>query len=79
MSDTIIVSLISLVGTLGGTFGGILVANKLTNYRLEQLEIRVDKHNNLIERTYKLEEDIKVHDEKIKAVNQRIDDIENHK
>lgn len=36
MSETIIVSLISLIGTLGGTFGGILVANKLTNYRIEK-------------------------------------------
>ena len=76
MSDTVIVALISLVGTLGGTFGGILVSNKLTNYRLEQLENRVNNHNNLIERTYKLEEEIKVHDEKIKVANHRIDDLE---
>lgn len=76
MSDTVIVALISLVGTLGGTFGGILVSNKLTNYRLEQLENRVNKHNNLIQRTYKLEEEIKVHDEKIKVANHRIDDLE---
>ena len=76
MSDTVIVSLISLVGTLGGTFGGILVSNKLTNFRLEQLENRVNKHNNLIERTYKLEEDIKLHEEKIKVANHRIDDLE---
>lgn len=76
MSDTVIVALISLVGTLGGTFGGILVANKLTNFRLEQLEQRVNKHNNLIERTYKLEEDIKLHEEKIKVANHRIDDLE---
>ena len=55
MSETIIVSLISLVGTLGGTFGGILVANKLTNYRIEQLEKRVEKHNSTVERTFKLE------------------------
>ena len=55
MSETIIVSLISLIGTLGGTFGGILVANKLTNYRIEQLEKRVEKHNSVLERTYKLE------------------------
>ena len=76
MSDTVIVSLISLVGTLGGTFGGILVSNKLTNYRLEQLESRVNKHNNLIDRTYRLEEEIKVHDEKFKTLNHRIDDLE---
>ena len=45
----------SLIGTLVGTFGGILVANKLTNYRIEQLEKKVAAHNNVVERTYKLE------------------------
>lgn len=55
MSETIIVSIISLIGTLGGTLGGILVANKLTNYRIEQLEKKVEKHNGIVERTYKLE------------------------
>ena len=45
----------SLVGTLAGTFGGILVSNRLTNYRIEQLEKKVAEHNNVVERTYKLE------------------------
>ena len=51
MSDTIIVGLLSLAGTALGTFGGI----QLIKYRIEQLEKKVEKHNNLIERTYKLE------------------------
>ncbi len=55
MDNTIIVSIISLIGTLGGSLGGILVANKLTNYRVEQLEKKVEKHNGIVERTYKLE------------------------
>lgn len=55
MVETIIVSVISLIGTLGGSLGGILVANKLTNYRVEQLEKKVEKHNSVVERTYKLE------------------------
>lgn len=55
MSETIVVSIISLVGTLGGSLGGILVANKLTNYRVEQLEKKVEKHNSIVERTFKLE------------------------
>lgn len=55
MNNTIIVSIISLIGTLGGSLGGILVANKLTNYRVEQLEKKVEKHNGIVERTYKLE------------------------
>lgn len=55
MSDSIIVGLLSLGGTLAGTLGGILAANRLTLYRLEQLEKKVDKHNQLVERTFVLE------------------------
>lgn len=55
MNDTIIVGLLSLIGTLAGTFGGIITANKLTTYRIERLEEKVNKHNNIIERTYVLE------------------------
>lgn len=51
MSDTVIVGLLSLAGTFLGTFGGI----QLIKYRIEQLEKKVEKHNNLIERTFKLE------------------------
>lgn len=51
----LVVSAMSLMGTLAGTFGGILVSNRLTVYRLEQLEKRVAAHNQLIERTYRLE------------------------
>ena len=52
---TLAVGAMSLIGTLSGTFGGILVSNKLTTYRIEQLEKKVAAHNNLVERTYKLE------------------------
>lgn len=55
MSEPVLVALLALVGTLAGSFSGILVANKLVNYRLEQLEQKVQKHNNLVERMYKLE------------------------
>lgn len=78
MSDTVIVGLLSLVGTLGGSFGGILAANKLVNYRLTKLEEKVEKHNNIIERTYRLEEDEKIVEEKIKVINHRIDDLEEY-
>lgn len=59
MNDVIITSLISLVGTLVGTFGGILVSSKLTNYRIEQLEKKVEKHNSMVERMYVAETEIK--------------------
>ena len=55
MASEIIVAAISLLGTLGGSLGGVLVSSRLTTYRLEQLEKRVQAHNSLIERTYKLE------------------------
>ena len=55
MSDTILVALISLVGTLVGTFGGIVTGSKLMTYRIEQLEKKVEKHNNVVERTYIIE------------------------
>ena len=53
--EGIVVALIGLVGSAVGSLVGILTSSKLTNYRLEQLEKRVQAHNNLIERTYKLE------------------------
>ena len=59
MTETILSSILSLVGTLVGTFGGILVAGKLTTYRIEQLEKKVEKHNSVVERTFKLEGEVK--------------------
>ena len=78
MSETIIVAIISLFGTLGGSLLGVLASNKLTNYRIEQLEKRVEKHNNLVERTYQLEEEHKADEEKFKFINHRIDDLEGY-
>lgn len=76
MSEVVIVSFISLIGTLAGTFGGIMTSNKLTGYRIEQLEKKVEQHNNLIERMFKVEECLAVHCEQIKVANHRIDDLE---
>lgn len=76
MSETIIVALLSLVGTLIGSLCGILAANKLVVYRIEQLEKKVEKHNNVIERVYNLEKDEAVIKEEIKVANHRIDDLE---
>ncbi|MGO5095734.1 hypothetical protein ACTQ34_07900 [Agathobaculum sp. LCP25S3_E8] len=55
MNVEIILSCISLLGTLVGSMGGILVSSRLTSYRIEQLEKKVNEHNKVIERTYKLE------------------------
>lgn len=72
MSEVIIVSLISFAGTALGSFTGI----RLITYRIEQLEKKVEKHNNLIERTYRLEERQSIAEEQIKNTNHRIDDLE---
>lgn len=69
MSETIIVALIAFAGTLAGSFLAQRKTTALIAYRLEQLERKVDKHNNVIERTYILEE-------KMKVANHRIDDLE---
>ncbi|MDD6022293.1 MAG: hypothetical protein ACI4GA_03820 [Acutalibacteraceae bacterium] len=69
MSETVIVAMISLIGTVFGSGIGILASNKLTAYRIEQLEKKVDKHNSVVERTYQLEE-------KMKAADHRIEDLE---
>ena len=61
VNSEIIIALFSLIGTAMGTFGGV----KLTNYRIEQLEKKVDKHNNLVERTAVIENTLKVQDHRI--------------
>lgn len=69
MNAEIIIALISLLGTLVGSLGGILVSSKMTNYRLQQLENRVAEHNNFARR-------MPVIEEQIKGINHRIEDIE---
>lgn len=76
LPETIIVAIISLIGTLAGSYFSNRKSQVLIAYRLEQLEDKVNKHNNLVERTYKLEQQAAVFDEKIKVQNHRIDDLE---
>ncbi|MBQ9992927.1 MAG: hypothetical protein IJP33_05830 [Firmicutes bacterium] len=72
MTNEILIALLSFVGTLIGTLGGILAANKLTTFRIERLEEKVNKHNNLIERTYKLEGRVTEIEHDIRDLNNRI-------
>lgn len=76
MSSEIIVAILAFAGTLIGTLGGIFAANRLVVYRIEQLEKKVEKHNNVIERVYLLEKHEAVIEEEIKVANHRIDDLE---
>ena len=80
MSETIIVALITgglaLLGTLGGSYLANRKSAALTAYRLEELERKVQAHNNLVERMYQVEERTELQEEKIKVANHRIDDLE---
>ena len=69
MNSEILVALLSLAGTLLGSLGGVLASSKLTNYRLSQLEKKVDRHNGFGEK-------IPVLEEKRKVVDHRLDDLE---
>ena len=79
MQTEVIVALVGLAGSSLGSLAGVVASAKLTAYRLEQLEKKVDKHNTVIERTYKLEENQAVMEEQIKVANHRIADLENGK
>lgn len=76
MNETIIVALLSLAGTLAGSFFAQRKSSALIAYRLEKLEQKVQAHNNLVERMYKVEERTEIQEEKIKVANHRIDDLE---
>lgn len=79
MSSDVITALIGLVGSGIGSVIGIICNTRLTNYRIKQLEKKVDKHNTVVERTYKVEERLSVIDEEIKVANYRISDLEERK
>lgn len=93
MSGEIWVAIIAAVGSWVGIIITVAFGNKknaqefarvskeqtdLTIYRIDQLEKRVNKHNNLIERTYKIEQRLEVDEEKIKVANHRIEDLEHY-
>jgi cytoskeletal protein CcmA (bactofilin family) len=59
MTTEITVALLAFLGTCVGTLGGILAANKLTVYRISQVEKKVEKHNSVVERTFKLEGEVR--------------------
>lgn len=72
MQPEIIVGLLSCTGTIIGTLGGIMATSKLTNFRIQQLEDKVNKHNNIIERMYKVEGQVKENSDDIKELKAMI-------
>ena len=76
MPETIVVAIISLIGTLTGSYLSQRKSSALIAYRLEQLEKKVDKHNNLVERMYKVEERLSIQEKEIKVIDHRIKNLE---
>lgn len=76
MTDTIIVAIISMLGTMAGAYFANRKSTALIDYRLKNLENEVVKNNSAIERIYALEERMAIEEEKIKVANHRIDDLE---
>lgn len=70
--NEIILTVISFLGTLLGTFGGIITSAKLTNYRIEQLEKKVEKHNNFAERIPVIEEQLKVSSHRLSDLERQV-------
>lgn len=78
LSEAIIVALIGLGGSCVGSLFGIVCSSKLNNYRIEQLEKKVDRHNDLVERMYTVEQSQAVLSTEISVVNHRLDVLESH-
>lgn len=68
MQSEVFIALLSFLGTLAGTVGGIITSAKLTNYRLRELEKKVDRHNNFAQRIPILEERVKTHEQRISTI-----------
>lgn len=76
ISETVLVALIGLGGSCIGSLFGILCSTRLNNYRIEQLEKKVDRHNNLVERMYQAEQKQAVISTKISVIDHRLEDLE---
>ena len=73
MQNEFFSGILSLAASLLGTFGGIITSTKLINYQINELKKRVDKHNNVIERTFKLEEHGRYVDERIARLESEVE------
>lgn len=78
MSDTVMVALIGFLGTAVGSGLGAMTSLKLIAYRIEQLEKKVEKHNNLVERTYRLEKQESLIEEKMDVLHESIEELKEY-
>lgn len=76
MSESVLVAIIGLFGSSTGAILGVICSAKLTNYRLEQLEKKVDRHNDLIEKMFKVEQEQAVFSSKISGIDHRLEALE---
>ena len=76
MTENIIISMITLAGTMITAYAGVKKFSSLTDYKLNELTKKVEKHNNLVERMYCTEKKIGILNEKISVANHRISDLE---
>lgn len=76
MTDAIIVAIITGAFSFLGVYFSNRKSAALVEYRLKQLEEKVQAHNNLVERMYAAEDKLNIQDEKIKVANHRLDDLE---
>ena len=74
MNVELLVALVTLAGTVSSGIISALISSGVTKYRLGQLEKKVDKHNSIIERTFRIEEHEAVTDEKIKEIERRLEE-----
>lgn len=73
MTSEIIVAILACIGTIIGSMCGVIATNNKTLYRVEQLEKKVEKHNNLVERMVEAEDKLKSHQHQINDLKERVD------
>lgn len=73
MDASVLVAIIALIGTVTGSISGIMIANRLSNYRIEQLEIKLDKY---ITNQDKLKEKVLVLEQTVIALTDKLEDID---
>ena len=72
MSNELIVAALSCIGTIAGSITGILVSNRLSNYRIEQLEKKIDKYANNVD---EMRERLIIVEQSTKSAHHRLDDV----
>ena len=73
MTSEIIVAIVAFIGTLIGTFGGIVTSAKLTNYRIQQLENKVQEHNNFARRIPLVEQRMETVEHRVETIERKVE------